>query len=196
MEMDRRIVRMSRNWLWMLATPFLLLVLAFPGSVAVAQVSTPAAEDEPLYVDPNNRFAIPIPTNWVAEEQDGFVVISTSDGKISISAGIVDAPGATSGIDLFMRLLDPEFDNTALAELLATPATGSDDTALYTFDDGAESGQLVQALGRRAGDDVFVLVLRGELEAVKLRQVQVDKIFEGTLIRIEGDATPVASPPA
>ena len=80
---------------------------------------------------------------------------------------------------------------------IGLPKNLTDTCAFYTFDDGAESGQISQALGRKIGDEsVFVLVLRGELEAVKLRQVQVDKIFEGILIRTESVATPVASPAA
>lgn len=189
-------VRETRNWRWILVAGVFLVLLAAPFGVATAQVSTPVAGDEQTYVDPDRRFQIPIPTNWVAEEQDGYVRIVTSDGKIVISAAIVEASGATPAIDLFMRRLDPTFESAALTELLATPATGSDESALYTFDDGTGSGQLVQALGRKAGDDVFVLVLQGELEAVKLRQVQVDKIFAGILIRAESDATPVASPAA
>ncbi|MEZ4506720.1 MAG: hypothetical protein R2848_12955 [Thermomicrobiales bacterium] len=83
----------------------------------------------------------------------------------------------------------------ALDELLATPTTQIDSSALYTFDDGSESGQLLQGLGRKIGEnEVFVLVLQGDLETVKLRQVQVDKIFDGILIRTEASASPVASP--
>jgi hypothetical protein len=193
--MNRSNARISRDRLWVLTMALLLLVLALPGDVG-AQVSSPAAGDDRTYVDPEKRFQIPIPTNWAAEEQDGYVRIVTSDGKIVISAAIVAAPGATRGIDTFLRNIDPEFENPALAELLATPTSETDDSALYTFDDGAESGQLLQALGRKVGDDVFVLVLQGELEAVKLRQVQVDKIFAGILIRAESDASPVASPAA
>jgi len=164
-------------------------------SLALAQVSSPTAERDQIYVDPTNRFAVPIPTNWAAQEHEGYVRVATSDDKIWVAAAIVEANGATLGIDVFMRSLDAEFENSALAELLATPSTQTDDSALYTFDDGTESGQLIQALGRKIGEnEVFVLVLQGDLETVKLRQVQVDKIFEGILIRTEASASPVASP--
>ncbi len=196
MQMDRSIAQRMRKGFWGIAMAFLLVVLAIPVGAMAAQVSTPTAGDEQMYVDPSDRFAVPIPTNWIAEEQEGYVRIATSDGKITIFAAIVEAPGATSGIDMLLRLVDPEFENAALTELLATPEAGADESAFYTFDDGAESGQLVQALGRKVGDDVFVLALQGELESVKLRQIQVDKIFEGTLIRTESEATPAASPTA
>lgn len=174
----------------------LLLVLAYPAGFVAAQVSTPSADEGRMYVDPTNRYGVPIPTNWTAEEREGYVVIVTDDGKISITASLVEATGATSAIGIVMRMIDPEFDSAALDDLLATPASATDENALYTFDDGAESGQLTQALGRKAGDDAFVLVLQGELEAVKLRQIQVDKIFEGIWIRVESDASPIATPAA
>lgn len=195
MKMDRSIARVAGFRIWLAAVVALMLVAAGPVSVFAAQVSTPSAGEEQVYADPDGRFQIPIPTNWIAEEQDGYVRVATRDGKISIAAAIVPAGGATPAIDAAMRLIDPEFESAALTDLLATPTSSSDDTAFYTFDDGAESGQLVQALGRKIGDEsIFVLVLEGELEAVKLRQVQVDKIFQGILIRAEPAATPVASP--
>ncbi len=195
--MDRSIVRVAGIRIWLAVAVALVLVMTVPAGVMAAQVSTPNAGEDQVYVDPDNRYQIPIPTNWVAEEFDGYVRIATRDGKISISAAIIEAQGATAGIDAAMRLIEPEFENVALSDLLATPDTEADERAFYTFDDGAESGEISQALGRKIGDEsIFVLVLRGELEAVKLRQVQVDKIFAGILIRTETVATPVASPAA
>ncbi len=195
--MDRSIARVAGIRFWLTVAVAFGLAVAVPAGVMAVQVSTPTAGEDQVYVDPDNRYQIPIPTNWVAEEFDGYVRIATRDGKISITATIIEAGGATAGIDAAMRLIEPEFENVALTGLLATPATEADDSAFYTFDDGAESGEISQALGRKIGDEsVFVLVLRGELEAVKLRQVQVDKIFEGILIRTESAATPVASPAA
>ena len=189
--MDRRISRTVRS----LLAAVLACLLLGPSGPALAQVSSPTAESDSLYVDPTNRFAVPVPTNWVAEEHDGYVRVVTSDDKIWVAAAIVKAEGATPGIDAFMHLLDEEFESSALDELLATPTTQIDSSALYTFDDGSESGQLLQGLGRKIGEnEVFVLVLQGDLETVKLRQVQVDKIFDGILIRTEASASPVASP--
>ncbi len=181
----------------MLAAAFLLARARVSDWRDGRQVSTPTAGDDQMYVDPEDRFAVPIPTNWTAEEHDGYVQVVANDGKITVTVAIVQAAGATPGIDLLMRQLDPEFESAALADLLATPETGRDDSAFYTFDDGVESGQLFEALGRKIGDDsVFVLVLQGELEAVKLRQVQINKILDGIVIRAETGATPVASPAA
>jgi hypothetical protein len=193
--MDRRTGVRWRTRVWVFAAAFLMLSLALPAGLS-AQVTTPEADGQQYYVDPTDRYAVPIPTNWSAEEHDGYVVVATNDGKIAISAAIVEASGATPAIDAFLRLIEVEFDSSALETLLATPSTTEDSTAFYTFDDGSESGQLLQALGRKLGDDVFVLVLQGDFETVKLRQVQVDKIFEGILIRTESSATPVASPEA
>ena len=197
MEMDRSIVRIAGFRMWLAVAVVLVLTVTVPAGVMAVQVSTPNAGEDQVYVDRDNRYQIPIPTNWIAEEFDGYVRIATRDGKIAITATIIEAEGATAGIDAAMRLIDPEFENVALTNLLATPATEADESAFYTFDDGAESGEISQALGRKIGDEsIFILVLRGELEVVKLRQVQVDKIFAGILIRTESVATPAASPAA
>jgi hypothetical protein len=174
-----------------------LLLLAMVGSApAAAQVSTPTAGEDTVYRDPLGRFTIPIPTNWVAEEHDGFVTVGTDDKKISISLVLIAGNGASDAIVQAMKLIDPGSDATPLPELMATPSSGSDDVALFTYDDGSASGQLVQAYGQRVGDVVFVLVLQGDLETVGLRQVQVDKVRFGIQVFPDALGSPVATPAA
>lgn len=179
--------------IWMLAAALLVLTFGAPEQAIAAQVSTPAAGEDGMYYDPDNRFAVPVPTNWVAEEHDGYLQIVTSDRRISITIAVISGTSATAAIAETMRLLDPAFDATPLPDLMATPTSGSDDIALYTYDDGSASGQLVQAFGRRVNDVVYVLVLDGDLATVKLRQVQVNKIQQGILIK-SAAATPAATP--
>ena len=184
--------RRSFGPIWVLAA----VVLAFraTGPIVDAQVSTPTAGEESVYRDPDGRFVIPIPTNWVAEEHDGYVRVVTMDEKISVTIAVVSGTSATDAIESTMRLLDSDFEATPLPGLMATPTSGSDDIALYTYDDGSASGQLIQAFGRRVEGVVFVLVLQGELESVKLRQVQVDKIQQGILINPDALGSPAATP--
>jgi hypothetical protein len=93
-----------------------------------------------------------------------------------------------------MHLLEPSFDATPLPDLVATPSSGSDDIALYTYDDGSATGTLEQAYAQRIDGHVFVLVLQGELEAVELRQIQVDKIRFGIQVFPDAFGTPIATP--
>src|SRR4051812_13560254 len=60
----------------LLTAVVLALALAGPAQV-LAQVSTPTAGEDSVYRDPEGRFAIPIPTNWIAEEHDGYVSVAT-----------------------------------------------------------------------------------------------------------------------
>lgn len=177
------------------AVAFVALALAGPAT-ALAQVSTPTAGEDAMYRDPLGRFTIPIPTNWIAEEHDGYVTVGTVDKKIAISLVLISGTGASEAIVQAMKLIDPGSDATPLPELMATPSSGSDDVALFTYDDGSASGQLVQAYGQRVGDVVFVLVLQGELEAVGLRQVQVDKVRFGIQVFPGALGSPVATPAA
>jgi hypothetical protein len=191
--MQRTTHRRARRTVLILAM-LVAFALAAPERVFADQVSTPTAGEEGMYYDPANRFAVPIPTNWIAEEHDGYLRIVTSDDKISVTIAVIPGASATAAIETTMRVLDPDFDATPLPELMATPTSGSDDIALYTYDDGSSSGQLVQAFGRRVEGVVFVLILQGELESVKLRQVQVDKIQQGILINTAALGSPVATP--
>jgi hypothetical protein len=179
----------------LLMTVLLFLGLAAPGQVS-AQVSTPTAGEDALYIDPDGRFAVPIPTNWIAEEHDGYMSVVTDDKKIAISLVVISGTKASDAIFQAMALLNPESSATPLPELMATPSSGSDDVALFTYDDGSQSGQLVQAYGQRVGDVVFVLILQGDQEAVGLRQVQVDKIRFGVQVNPEALGSPIATPAA
>ena len=179
----------------LLTVALLVLTLAGP-EAALAQVSTPTAGEGTVYRDPQGRFTIPIPTNWIAEEHQGFVTVGTDDKKIGISLVLISGVGASDAIGQAMKLIDPNSDATPLPDLMATPTSGSDDVALFTYDDGSASGQLVQAYGQRVGDVVFVLVLQGDLETVALRQVQVDKVRFGIQVFPEALGSPVATPAA
>lgn len=179
----------------LLTAALLFLGLAAPGQVS-AQVSTPTAGEDAVYRDPDGRFVVPIPTNWIAEEHDGYVTVVTDDKEIAISLAVISGTKASDAIFQAMALLNPDSDATPLPELMATPSSGSDDVALFTYDDGSQSGQLVQAYGQRVGDVVFVLILQGDQEAVGLRQVQVDKIRFGVQIFPEALGSPVATPVA
>jgi hypothetical protein len=171
-----------------------LLVLALAGPAqTMAQVSTPTAGEDTLYRDPQGRFTIPIPTNWTAEEHDGYVTVGADDEKIAISLVLISGVGASDAIGQAMKLVDPSSNATPLPELMATPTSGSDDVALFTYDDGSTSGQIVQAYGQRVGDVVFVLVLQGDLETVRLRQVQVDKVRFGIQVFPDALGSPVAT---
>lgn len=160
---------------------------------AGAQVSTPEAGEDALYRDPQGRFAIPVPTNWTAEEHDGYVSIVTNDKKITISLVLLPGTSATAAIEDAMGLVGSASSGAPLAPL-ATPSSAGDEVAFFTYDDGVESGQMIQAFGQRVGQVVFVLVLHGEREAIGLRQVQVDKILFGVQVFPEALGTPLATP--
>jgi hypothetical protein len=177
-----------------LAATLLVLGLALPNTASAAQVSSPTAGEDAVYTDPAGRFTIPIPTNWIAEEHDGFVSVLTIDRKVAISLVVVPGMSATEAIVQAMKLIEPDSDATPLPDLMATPSSGSDDVALYTYDDGSSSGQLVQAYGQRVNEVVIVLVLQGDLDTVGLRQVQVDKVRYGIQIFPDKLGTPAATP--
>ncbi len=185
------IVAPTRAGAWLLATGLLALMLVFPAGVLGGQVSTPEAGEDTVYHDPAGRFTVPIPTNWVAEEHDGYVSIVTSDGKIALSIVVIEGASASAAIAEALQLLEPAGTPVAL---VATPLSEDDKVAVLTADDGSESGRLVQAVAQRVGDVVFVLVLQGDLEAVGLRQVQVDKIFYGVQVDMSAVGSLVASP--
>ncbi len=167
----------------------LLLVLGF--IIPNAPRAAVAAEED--YREPAGRFSFPIPPNWTVEEGDGFVLLRAPDGDLSVAAGVVQADDAGAGIIAAWQLVDPGFDPAARepdrVEIPSDP--GVDQTAVLTYDLGQTSGRVAQGLGQRVGDQVYVLIFRGDLDTVVRRQSQINVIVTGFRI-LAGTPTDLA----
>jgi hypothetical protein len=150
--------------------------------MAGGQSATPTPEAPTMYIDPDRRFGVPIPTGWDVEvEEEGYVVLETVDNALSVSIAVVEAATAEEGLAEAWKVVRPDFDATVPEGGLQAPPVGEgvDESVLATYDDGSESGRFVQAWGQRIGDNVYVLILRGDLEAARLRGVQIRIIQDG-----------------
>ena len=168
-----------------LRTLALLLLLA-PLLASVAPISAqdtatlPAGADS-QYLDPAGRFSLPTPENWVVEEHDGYVILRAPDGDLTVAALVVDADDAGGGIIAAWQIVDPAFDPAASTpertEIPSDP--GVDQTVVLTYDLGQSTGRVAQGLGQRIGNEVYVLIFRGDLETVVRRQSQINVIVTG-----------------
>lgn len=170
-----------------------LLLLSFGNPLpVVAQVSTPEAGEDAVYIDPAGRFSVPIPTNWTTEEHDGFVSLVTNDKKIAISLVVVSGTSASEAIGEALQRVGIDSLATPLPAVVATPVSESDDVAYFTNEDAKDG--LTQVVAQRVNEVVFVLILHGDTDAVQLRQVQIDKIFFGIQVNTALLGSPVATP--
>jgi CubicO group peptidase (beta-lactamase class C family) len=172
-----------------LVTRSLLLapLLAGVDPARAQNTATPAVGIEGEYRDPAGRFSMPVPPNWTVEEAPGYVLLRAPDGDLNVAAVVVQSGDAGDGIVAAWEVSDPAFDPTATqpdrTEIPSDP--GVDQTVVLTYDLGQTSGRVAQAIGQRIGDQVYVLIFRGDLDTVVRRQSQINVIVTGFRILAE-----------
>jgi CubicO group peptidase (beta-lactamase class C family) len=146
--------------------------------------ATPPAGAEGEYRDPAGRFSLPVPPNWTVEEAPGYVLLRAPDGDLSVAGVVVTADDAGAGVIAGWQIVDPAFDPAASApDRLEVPSDpGVDQTVILTYDLGQTTGRVAQGLGLRVGDQVYVLIIRGDLETAVRRQAQITVILSGARI--------------
>jgi CubicO group peptidase (beta-lactamase class C family) len=137
-----------------------------------------------IYDDPQGRFSIPVPAEWTVEERDGYLLLVDPDGDLTFSVVVAQGADAREGIAAAWEVVDPAFDVDPLPGTDQDfPAEGNiDETVILTYDIGQTSGQIVQAIGQRVGDENFVIIIQGSLEAATRRNSQVQLIAAGFAI--------------
>ncbi len=166
-----------------------LLLLSPRSSLVVAptraqDAATPPPSVEGEYRDPAGRLSLPVPPNWTVEEHDGFVLLRAPDGDLNFAALVVEADDAGAGIIAAWQIVDPAFDPAAIQpERVEIPSDpGVDQTVVLTYDLGQTSGRVAQGLGQRIDDQVYVFIIRGDLQTVARRQAQLNVILTGSRI--------------
>jgi CubicO group peptidase (beta-lactamase class C family) len=154
-----------------------------------------AAQDEEIFTDSDGQYTVPVPTNWTTEEDDGFVVMRDPDSLIAVYLLVAEAESAEAGIAAGWALVDAEFALESAQSLAPPSAPGVDETFVITYDTGDEP-RLVQGVGQRIGELVYVLLIDGELNALMQRNAQIQIIATGfTPLTLEqtdlSEATPL-----
>jgi CubicO group peptidase (beta-lactamase class C family) len=82
-------------------TALLCLVLPF---------SALAQEDGDTYTHPDGLYSVPIPTNWRAEEFDGYALLASPDDGIQLYVVVIETDDGTAAVDEAWELVRPGFD--------------------------------------------------------------------------------------
>jgi len=154
-----------------------------PAVDAFELLGTPNGEAQ-QFEDPNGLFTVPIPTNWTAEESDGYVTLSTPEEDIEVHILVVDGDDPAAAVADAWEIVDPEFDRAVSNVTEVPPSTvgGVDEYVVvdYEWDQGEEP--IVQAEARLYGNQVYVLIYVLELEAAQQRSSQIQIISSGFTI--------------
>lgn len=154
---------------------------AFQATPAATPQSTPQASAD-TYTDPTGSFSVPIPINWTVEQRDGYAHLTDPDGQIDVYALTVPEADVEAALVAAWELVDPETERTPQDQQEVPSAPGVDQTLAVTYDDGLESGRLVQAVGQVVGDTTYVLLAEGSVDAAIRRSSQMEVILSGFTI--------------
>lgn len=149
---------------------FVCVLLALPGMAW--------AQDEDTFSDPNGLYTVPVPTNWTAQALEGYALLNDPDELIDIYIVTVEGLPTDEAIAAAWAVVDPDFALEAADTVSPPPPPNADELVVVTYDTGTEP-RVVQAVGQRVGEIVYVIILDGELNAVVQRNAQAQIIFTG-----------------
>lgn len=161
----------------------LLLSIFLPSISVMAQDATPTAADN-VFRDPDGRYTVPIPTNWTVEEDGNVVTLVDPDGDLRVDIVVIQADDAAEGVLAAFQATDPVFeaDASPIDEQTVPSTPGVDETVVITYDIGETSGNVEQGVGQRVGDQVYVLIFTGSLDAAMRRGSQIQIVASGFTI--------------
>ncbi|MFN8374297.1 MAG: serine hydrolase domain-containing protein [Anaerolineae bacterium] len=154
----------------------LLLVMLLAITPAMAQQS-----DEDTYQDPDGRFTVPIPTNWTAEQAEGYGILRDPDEEIIVYALAVEAEDVPAGIDAAWAIIDPEFDLEPIQTQDVPSAQGIEATVVVTYNTDLQV-RVVQAFGQLYDGVVYLLIFDAQTTAAQQRASQIQIIAGGLSI--------------
>jgi CubicO group peptidase (beta-lactamase class C family) len=154
--------------------------------------------DSDEYSDPQDRFSVPIPTNWTAEEHSDYTVLTDPDGELTVSIAIVPGSDARTAVEEALTITGVSLDDFSHSpDVQSIPSEqGVDETIIVTYlsDDQTRA---VQAVNQRVDDQNYIMIFAGSLDAAAKRNSQIQIIADGfTITRLETtDLTDVARLP-
>lgn len=152
--------------------------------VSSAVPVTPAdSEAQPrtnVYTDPQDRFSVPIPTNWQAEQRDGFVALSDPDQLIAAYALVVETADPKAALTEAWKRIDPSFTREPTAIQEPPPTNGAEQVVIASYDGDPE--RVVTGQASLYQGITYVLLVDGEPAALEKRSAQVAIIQSGYTI--------------
>jgi CubicO group peptidase (beta-lactamase class C family) len=151
------------------------LVIAL--SAALCLNAGPVLAQDQVFTDPGGLFRAPIPTNWTATPANGYVLLSEPERQIKLYLLALPATDTAEAIAAAWKLVNPDF-NEKIAQSQKPPSRpGVEETVVVVYNTPQQ--RVVQAVGQKKGDQVYVLLFDGPLEAVIKRSAQVNIIQSG-----------------
>ncbi len=175
---------MTRRTVLLVTLLLVTSVLGMLGCVGgVTPTPTPTMEPTPspaqaVYEDPEGLFSVPIPTNWTAETVDGYGVLTSPEGNLTVYVMALEANSVANGTRAAWAMVDPSFD-VEPDEVIQEPVTnGADEAVTITYDTGDDNEVLLGG-GWLYQGIAYIELLRGDLVTFQKRVSQLSIIDSG-----------------
>lgn len=140
--------------------------------------ATQAPEAPVVYTDPAGLFDVPIPTNWGAEERQGYAFLYSPDELITVSIVVAETDDPDTALDEAWAIVDPDFDKT-IAATTEIPAPPLEQFILYSYEMADDEDFIVQVEVRVYEGWSYVLIFNANLIQAQQRQAQLQIIDGG-----------------
>jgi CubicO group peptidase (beta-lactamase class C family) len=161
---------------------------------ALEALTLPGAEAEPekgIYQHPGGLFSVPIPTNWTAEQNDGFATLTSPDGEVTVYVLALEAEDLEEATAEGWRVVNPEFD-LEVAEVIDEPVTNGAERAITVVYDTGEDEAIIIGGGWLYDGIAYLELFETTLEPLQKRAYQLATISTGYEIAAL-EKTPLAS---
>lgn len=164
----------------LLTTPSAAEALGTEVFLPVVDALRPLGEgvDTNVYVHPEGLFSVPIPTNWTAEQADGYGVLTDPDDLIRVYVLASEGNDIDSAVQDAWVLIDPEFALEADEPIDLPTAEDVEEGYVYNYDSG-DDAVIYQAIAFRHEDVVYMILIEGDYPAAVRRSSQINVIASG-----------------
>lgn len=149
-----------------------------PGAASSAPEAAPPGQT--LYEDPSGRFTVPVPASWRVESAAGFVVLRDPEDAIKVYVVVVPGESAEEAIAAAWAVAEPSFSLAPAGATELPSVPGIDETISVSYDAGDQ--RIVETIGQRVDDQVYVLLFDASMDAVVRRSPQLQIIQTGFTI--------------
>ncbi|MBC8099433.1 MAG: beta-lactamase family protein, partial [Armatimonadetes bacterium] len=142
---------------------------------------TAVAQDEPIFDDPEGSFSLPVPTNWTAAAQDGYVVLTDPDALIKVYALVVPGNDVSAAITAAWAIVQPDFTFAPIQDQEVPSSQGVELSRVLTQVNDDQT-QVYQAVGQLVDGQVYILLFDADVVAATQRGAQINIIATGFTI--------------
>ncbi|MBZ0309068.1 MAG: beta-lactamase family protein, partial [Anaerolineae bacterium] len=150
--------------------------------LALTLVIPVSAQNEETYTDPAGLFSVPIPTNWTAEQADGYAILASPDDLIQVYLLTAEGSSTVEAIEAAWKQVIPDFALEAIDTQTYTEPSitaGAEEVSIITYDNPEDEQTIFQGVGMLYEGRVYLMLFKADLTAAQQRAAQLNIINTG-----------------